>query len=342
MKSTKSNNYVSIFKYLMLVPIVLVLVSIIIGAVFNFNLDYDFRKISNFTVKFNTTVTESDYKTLEQGIDKIISDNDISDYRLERVGKGAQNGVFVRIANDCDKLDNKIESIKTTIEDTLLASVESVESDVIVSTSDIGFSLPKNVTKMIWLSVLTFACILLFVFAYMWIRFNLMAGCSLISTLTIEVATLLAAIICFRIPLNTYFVVPFVVMILTTVIYSTIMNNYIKNTLSNEKYDKVPNSERVAETTKRFLLPLGIVSLFIVVAIMVVMFFGGASLIYLGLAIIVGLIIAYLASLYVNTSFWALTYKRDKDTVLKRRIEQAKIKEEQRKAGQKPDDKVVV
>jgi len=120
------------------------------------------------------------------------------------------------------------------------------------------------------------------------------------------------------------------------------MNNYIKNTLSNEKYDKVTNSERVAETTKRFLLPLGIVSLFIVVAIMIVMFFGGASLIYLGLAIIVGLIIAYLASLYVNTSFWALTYKRDKDTVLKRRIEQAKIKEEQRKAGQKPDDKVVV
>ena len=78
------------------------------------------------------------------------------------------------------------------------------------------------------------------------------------------------------------------------------------------------------------------------VCIAVVMFFGGLSLIYLGLAIILGLIISYPAIMFVNTSIWALCYKREKDTILKRRIEHAKLKEENLKSGQKSDDKVVV
>ena len=59
MKSNnKTCNFIAAFKYLMLVPAVLAVVAIVIGAIFHFNLDYDFKKVSNFTVKFNTTVND--------------------------------------------------------------------------------------------------------------------------------------------------------------------------------------------------------------------------------------------------------------------------------------------
>ena len=71
------------------------------------------------------------------------------------------------------------------------------------------------------------------------------------------------------------------------------------------------------------------------------MFFGGPSLIYLGIAIILGLIISAFVSLFINTSLWSFWYKKDKDNVLKRRLAAEKHKEEL-KANKKTDDKIVV
>ena len=50
------------FKYFMLIPIVLLVISLIFGFVFGLNYDYDFRNVSTFDVKFNTTVSDSEYK----------------------------------------------------------------------------------------------------------------------------------------------------------------------------------------------------------------------------------------------------------------------------------------
>ena len=67
MKSNKKScDFVKNFKYIMLLPIVIALLAIVFGAVFGFNLDYDFRNVTTFNVKFNTTVTESEYKVLEK------------------------------------------------------------------------------------------------------------------------------------------------------------------------------------------------------------------------------------------------------------------------------------
>jgi len=194
---------------------------------------------------------------------------------------------------------------------------------------------------MICISILAIVCIVLFVFAYNWIRYNLVSGCSLALSIAIEIVMLLSAMIAFRIPFNNYFVLPFVIMILTTIINATIMNNYIKPTLSNEQYNKYTNSDRVEEVTSKTWKTIGTYSIMLVTSILAVMFFGGPSLIYLGLAIIVGLIISSFVSLFVNTSLWSFWYKKEKDNVLKRRLEAEKHRAEV-KAGKKADDKIVV
>ena len=67
---TKSNfKFVSSFKYLMLIPVLLAVVAIVFGFVFNLNYDYDFRTVNNFSVKFGTTVSEAEYDMLEKNLD---------------------------------------------------------------------------------------------------------------------------------------------------------------------------------------------------------------------------------------------------------------------------------
>ncbi|MGN0961781.1 MAG: hypothetical protein ACI4PF_06275 [Christensenellales bacterium] len=339
----KTFKYVDKFKYLMLIPIVLLLFAIVFGAIFNLNFDYDFRKISNFSVKFNTTVTETEYDILENEIIEILDENGFKDYRIERVGTGAQNAVFVKIANDDSKLDSKIEDVKLVIEETLLTRADNLTSSVVVSLTDTDYSLPKNVTNMIWFSVLAVACIVVFVFAYTAIRYNLMAGCSLALSIIIEIIMLLSAMITFRIPFNYYFVVPYIVMILTTIINATYINNYLKPTLNDDAYNKYTNSERVEEATLKTYKGINIYSSMLIILVLAVMFFGGPSLIYLGLAIIVGIIISIFVSLLINTTLWSFWYKKDKDKMLKRRIELEKQREENKnKKNNKEDEKIVV
>ena len=136
----------------MLIPIVILLASIVIGAIFNLNYDYDFRKVNNFSVKFNTTVSESEYDKLETSLIDIIEKQGFCDYRVERIGSGAQNGLLVKIPNDDSTLNSKIEDLRVFIEENLLSSNTSISSSVVISTTDVGYSLPKNVTKMILLA----------------------------------------------------------------------------------------------------------------------------------------------------------------------------------------------
>ena len=67
-------NFISKFKFIMLIPVLLVLASIVIAAVFGLNYDYDFKNVSTFDVKFNTTVTYDEYVELEKSLDNIFKD----------------------------------------------------------------------------------------------------------------------------------------------------------------------------------------------------------------------------------------------------------------------------
>lgn len=337
-------KFVDKFKYILLVPILLVVLSVIFGVIFNLNYDYDFRKVSNFTVKFNTTVSEVEYDSLENEIDAILKENGFNDYRIERVGSGAKNSVFVRIANDDSSLDTKIESVKISIQENLLDRADNITSSVVISLTETDYSLPKNVTNMTWFAVLAICCIAIFVFAYTAYRYNLIAGCVLALSIAVGTIMQFASMVVFRIPFNYYFVVPFIVMILATIIISSYINNTIKSTLNDEAYSKSTNAERVEMCTSRALKGVLMSIAILAVLVLAVMFFGGLSLIYLGLAIIVGLGTSLFISLFFNTSLWALWYKKDKDKMLIRRLKLEKEREEKKnnKNSNKEDEKIVV
>ena len=340
MKSNKkSMNIIGNFKYLMLIPIVLLVVAIIFGFVFGPNYDYDFRNVSTFDVKFGTTVSKAEYKELEKQIDLIV-DSQLNDYRLERIGEGAQNGILVKIANDEGKFDSVIDELKTTIESNLLANCgSSVTSSVTITTTDTQTILPKNVSSLIGYSVLAVFCILVFVFIYYAIRYNFVASISFVLTILFEIAMLTIVMIVARVPFNYYFVISYFVMTLATMFVSTYINNYIRSNLNNEKYNKYSNSDRVIDAEKHTFKPVMIFMALIFLAMFAVMFFGDLSLIFTVISILLGIAVTLFGVYLFEFSLWSFWYKREKDTMLKRRIEL----EKKRASGiEKSEDKIVV
>lgn len=341
----KSNNkktlgIISNFKYWMLIPIVMLIVAVIFGFVFGFNLDYDFRTVSTFDVKFNTTVSDSEYKTLEKELKSIINGN-FSDYRITKIGEGAQNGLLVKIANDENKFDTKIEELKTNIESNLLANCgESVTSAVTVTTTETSVILPKNISEIFWYSVLAVACIMLFVLIYYAIRYNFTASVSFVLTILFEIAMLTIVMIVARVPFNYYFVLSYFVMIFSTMFISVCINNYIRARLGNEKYSKYSNSDRVFDAFNATFKPIIMFIALISLSLFAVMFFGDLSLIFTVISILLGLAVTLFSVYFFEFSLWSFWYKKDKDATLKRRLELEK-KRASNPDG-KQDEKIIV
>jgi len=233
MKTNSSKfNFITSFKYFMIIPVVMALAAMIIGLIIGFNFDYDYRNVSTFTVKFNTTVSEEEYKVFEDEITKIVVRYDLEDHRIERIGQDAQNGVIVRIVNTDNALDSKIDELKTEIEDNLYTNVQSkVDRSVYISTTDILTNTAKDSSKMIWYTVLAVGCIMVLAFLYNIIRYNIMAGVSVILNILLASAMLTSANVIFRIPLNTAFVLAYAIATMVCVVLSIFVNNGLNQLL---------------------------------------------------------------------------------------------------------------
>lgn len=341
MKANNSKfNFVSLFKYIMIVPVVMALASIIIGAICGFNLDYDYRNVSEFTVKFNTTVSEKEYSTFEDKVNDTLERYDFDNYRIERIGEDAENALLIKIVNEDGVYDDQIDALKTEFEDSLYTSVQNkLDRDIYISTSDTITSIPTNSSKMIWFSVLALGCILLFVFLYMLIRYNLMAGVTNILGILLSLAMLTACNIIFRIPLNTGFMLAYVVTTLIGAVISIVICNRLKPTLNDDAYAKFSNEERVySAVSVEFIIKILILLAFVALPLVILAIFSNVSTVFTIISVLVGMIISVFTSVIFAPSIWAFWYKRDKDIMLKRRKE----KEQKKLENKDNDEKILV
>lgn len=342
MKQNKKTqlNFVTSFKYWIIFPIVVAVLAIILGSIFNLNLDYDFKTVDTFNVQFNTTITDTEYETLENNIAEMLNNHKVEDYRLDRIGEGAENGVIVQIVSN-KSID--IDEIKLDLEANLKTNVQAeLTSDIIISTTDTISNEPRNVLSMTLFASLSIALIILLGFIYNLVRYNLVAGYSLVLTMLFEIAMLFGLQVVTRIPFNANFMIAYVLMVLTTVILTTCINNFIKTDLSDDKYAKSTNADRVIRAVKSIYIGVIIAFALAIIAFMIVGFMGSLSTLYTMISIVLSLFISILSSMFFYTTIWTFFYQKDKDNTLKRRLELNKKKLEDKEKKIKIDEKIVV
>ena len=324
------------FKFTIIAPAVLLLVAIVIGAIFGFNFDYDFKTTQSFNVKFNTTVTQEEYDILEDRIYELVN-LECENFRLERIGEGAQNGVVVKIA-DKKVMTNDInlDNLKETIEENLLTGI-TIDSNVVVRTETTYVDSSTNYVNTLWWGIGAYAFIMVFTFIYLFIRYNLASAISLICSQTIGIILVASLLILTRLPVNYFTILSFFVMLLLTTYTTLYVDNYIKETLNNDKFNKFSNDERVTFAINKTFKNLVIVFASLIVAILAVMFVGNLSLIYLCTSFIMAIIVSFAMTIIFNTTIWALIYNKEKDTILRKRIEK-----ENNKSQEKSEDKILV
>lgn len=325
----------------MIVPIVMALAAMIIGLIAGFNYDYDYKNVSTFTVKFNTTVTEEEYKLFEKEITDVVVRYDLDDHRISRIGEDAQNGVLVQIVNPDNEHTKNIEALKIELEENLYTDLEAdLDRSFYISTTDIITNVPTDSSHMIWMSLLAVGCILVLAFFYNLIRYNLMAAVSVVLNVLLAMVMLTSANIIFRVPLNTGFMVAYAVSALLCIIISTIINNGLKPTINDEQYAKSSNADRIYSVVNcRFIAKILVYLAFIIIPLILLAVFSTISTLYTIISVLVGMVVSVFTSVFFAPSIWSFWYNREKDKMLKRRQEREKKKLENK---DKTDEKIVV
>ena len=341
----KTNNskfsFISYFKYLMIVPVVMALAAMIIGLIAGFNYDYDYKNVSTFTVKFNTTVTEAEYDLFEEEITKVVVRYDLDDHRISRIGTDAQNGVLVEIVNTDNEHTASIDDLKTELEENLYTALESkLDRSIYVSTTETITNIPASSCNTIWWALLAVGCILVVAFLYTLIRHNLMAATSVVLSILLALAMLTSANVIFRVPLNTGFPIAYAVATLLCVIISIVINNGLKPTINDDQYSKFSNEERVYSVVNcRFIAMILVCLAFIIIPLVIIAAFSTLSTLYVIISVIIGMAAAVFTSMFFAPTIWSFWYNREKDKMLKRRKEREQKKLENK---DKTDEKIVV
>lgn len=325
-------------KYLLLIPVVLMLLAVIVGVIFKFNVNADFKTTYTFNVVYNSSIEENKYADYENEIAKVLQDNNIKSFDFEKLNEDISLATKVNIYNS-DMSFTELKNIFNKASSSIETNINNKIGNGHINISDLykvsGQSFTNQILNMS-LVLLVFAIIF---FAYTWIRHEFKMAISSLFILPYNIGILLALTLIFRLPVNNMFTIPFYLSTLIAYLIFVIIADKIRENINNENYSE-NNSEIILQNAvaenKKIITNLIIV---LSIAILLSMLTLSLKVFFVSILCLLGVISAIYSAVCVAYAIWSKIYNKANDKKLKAK----KLKKEQPKTKKsKQEDKVVV
>ncbi len=338
MKNNKFSSLFKDFRFVMLLPVVIMLLAVIFGVIFKFNTTTEFKTTYTFNVKYNTSLSEENYEDYACELSKVLNKEADGkfDYKLEQLNENIALSTKVTIYNSSltsAELENDFTAISEKIETAVNAKIGSGHIEVTELNKINGISYTKEVLK----ALLVVGIITVIMFAYIWFRFELkMALCSLL-LLPYNIGILTALLLLFRLPVNTMFMVPY---ILTTIL------SYILFMIVGDKIREELDLDLFAEANNQTLLNGSLITNKNVLLILLISFSGAlllsmlslsSKVIFTAILSLIGIVVAIYSTIFVAFGLWTKVYNKDSD----KRLKAKKLKKEQPKTKKSKTEELV-
>ena len=345
LKDFKFTDYA---KYVLLAPLCVIVLSVIVSLVCAlcgvgyFNLDYDYKTSYSFEVKFNATVTEAEYNTYQDIVADTLSDKGITSYRFFGMGEGVYTRIEVKALNNGNdaNFEKNLQDLQVHFIENLEAEAQQAGAvtNVRISVTDFVVEQPMNAFNTILFAGITLLAVIAFMFVYMFIRFNLMAGVSLILSLLYETAMLTALISLVRIPVNSTIYVAYMFMYVFTIVMNMSVFHSVRVDLDSDVADD--NSKVALNAVNKNVVPVSIMSAILLVATVMYIILGYAFVQFTAMAVAFAILVSLYFVLFVNTTIWVKLYSRKRDLILRKKQEYRKKKLE--KKSKDEEEKILV
>ena len=323
----------------MLVPVVLMLLAVIIGVVFNFNLGKEFKETYSFTIKYNSSVSNEQYEDYLDQISSVLNNHTDGkfSYKFEKLNEEIALQTKVTIYNtklNSIDLQNKFIVISGEIKDVVNASIGNGHIEISELNAVSGISFTNEVVK----TLLALTVLAIVMFAYIWFRYQFkMALCSLL-LLPYNVGTLMALMVLFRLPVNTMFTIPFFISTILSYIVFVILADKIREYLEFELLSDAKNEEMLANSLQSNKNILSILLISFSVSLLLAMLSLSANVIFTSILALIGVVVAVCTAVPVSLGLWMKVYNKAND----KRLKAKKLKKEQTKTKKSAKTDAVV
>lgn len=332
----KDFNIAKNFKFTILAPLVILIVAIIMFACLGFNLGLDFTGGTILKVNFGTDISTEEYNTHKATLEKILKDNAISKYTLQKEGSSTEASVSVKFQDVSGKSEAQmnalVELVKTQISEQINPN-NSISNFSVEDGQRIGASASLSLLTNALLAVSIAIALML---VYIAIRFEFASGIAAIVALLHDVILMCAFVVICRIQINSSFIAALITIIGYSINNTIVIFDRVRENLHRESLQAKTNAELVDLSVKETLTRTFYTSLTTIISVLLLAIIGVSAIKEFLLPILFGLIAGTYSSLFISGPIWSYIYKKDKDKRLRKKLEQAKKKE------QIPEDKIVV
>lgn len=322
-KFNNSNyDFTKHFRYLMFIPLILVLVGLIVFSFCGFNLSYDFTDTYSITVKYSSSLEESVKNEYKDNITKIIKDNNVSSYEFTISQDSSYNILTYRYRAIDNKNESQMIELGETIKDDIVA-LGINENDVTVS--DL---IPKAYqANIIGNLALAFGLGLVGVIIYLFIRFDYASALNIIVSMFIDWLLLFAIYSICRIPMDISILAVFVTTTLLGLVNNVVLYDKIRENLNDEQNSKLLNNELISLSIRNNLSFNIISNMIIWIALFIVMAVSITSVEFAILPILIWMILNIVTINMILPFVWTKLYNRTKDIKLKKALEKKNKKD---------------
>lgn len=322
-KFNNSNyDFTKHFRYLMFIPLILVLVGLIVFSFCGFNLSYDFTDTYSVTVKYSSSLEENVKNEYKDNITKIIKDNNVSSYEFTISQDSSYNILTYRYRAIDNKNESQMIELGEAIKDDIVA-LGINENDVTVS--DL---IPKAYqANIIGNLALAFGLGLVGVIIYLFIRFDYASALNIIVSMFIDWLLLFAIYSICRIPMDISILAVFVTTTLLGLVNNVVLYDKIRENLNDEQNSKLLNNELISLSIRNNLSFNIISNMIIWIALFIVMAVSITSVKFAILPILIWMILNIVTINMILPFVWTKLYNRTKDIKLKKTLEKKNKKD---------------
>ncbi len=321
-------------KPVLLGSLAVVLVALVVFAFVGFNNSIALSNGHQFTVKFNTAISQEERTEYSSELKTILSDNQIKKYELLQIGSSHDAAIQVMFQSD-QFSESKLEALQTSLQNAIEEQLNENEEFAHLEISELEAFGSSLTTKSAWLSVLGLAMLMVGVAIYVFIRYDGVTTIAVSAANLHNTIALLALITLFRIPVSQFvFVAIGMGIVLTTTLaliyFSNIRDSFLKNDLV-----KMTNQQMVEQSVKSSLNLYALLKVLAIVVGCALMGIGAAYAIEIGASLILVSMLAIFSNIAIAPSIWSLMFNREND----KRLQQRLLK---KNAPTKEEDKAVV
>lgn len=310
---SEKTNFTSKSLFLMLIPAILVLLSLVMFLIVGFNKDISIQKRYTANIEFKTTINSEDFDTTIKEVTKSLKNNNISKFEFSKANKNTMRAKLI-INVSCNKISaDDVSNVLNDCKSEITTYIINQYPDAVVSDFTEIKTMVNKVIPSICLAILFFALIS---FVYLWIRIEVVSAFATMLNIIFNSILLTSLIALFRIPISETIGLAFVTMLILTTVISAIVFNKIKALQYNDNFKASLNREYISSAFKIVIKPIFNVSLSLIVVTliaMVVSFFVATPFAFTLIATLIAIIVSFYTSIYIGTCIWNSIYKKSKN-----------------------------